>query len=96
MAETRTLKLDFVVKEWQNQKILFGILNYALCRFQNYKIPVGRTDTLIINVKKILHLVVLPALVILRTNKIQGGEGRGVTCISGEVAALLFIHSVET
>ena len=32
MAEAQTLKLDIVVKKWQNQKILFGILIYALCR----------------------------------------------------------------
>ena len=46
MAEARTLKLDFVVKKWQNQKILFGLLIYALYRFQNQKHPVGRIDTL--------------------------------------------------
>ena len=46
VAEGRTLKLDFVVKKWQDQKIIFGILIYALCRFQNYKNPVGHIDTL--------------------------------------------------
>ena len=45
VAEARTLKLDLVVKKWQNQKNL-GILIYALCRFQNHKNPVGRIDTL--------------------------------------------------
>ena len=47
VAEVRTLKLDFMVKKWQNQKIIFGILIYALCRLQNHKNPVGRIDTLI-------------------------------------------------
>ena len=46
VAEGRTLKLDFVVKKWQDQKLIFGILIYALCRFQNHKNPVGRIDTL--------------------------------------------------
>ena len=46
MAEVRTLKLDFVVKKWQNQYIIFGILIYALCRFQNHKNPVGHIETL--------------------------------------------------
>ena len=46
MAEVRTLKLYFVVKKWQNQKIIFGIFIYALCRFQNHKNPVGCIDTL--------------------------------------------------
>ena len=46
MAEARTLKLDFVVKKWQNQKLIFGILIYALCRFQNHKNPIGHKDTL--------------------------------------------------
>ena len=45
MAEVRTLKLDFVVKKWQNLKRLFGILIYTLCRFQNDKNPVGHIDT---------------------------------------------------
>ena len=45
-AEAQTLKLDFVVKKWQNQKNIFGILIYALCRFQNHRNPVGRIDTL--------------------------------------------------
>ena len=53
MAEARTLKLNFVVKQWQNQKIIFGILIYALCRFQNHKNPVGRIDTLIQSVRSI-------------------------------------------
>ena len=30
----------FLVKKWQNQKIIFVILIYALCRFQNDKNPV--------------------------------------------------------
>ena len=42
----KTLKLDFVVKKWQDQKISFGILIYDLRRFQNHKNPVGRIDTL--------------------------------------------------
>ena len=46
VAEGWTLKLDFVVKKWQDQKITFGILIYALCRFQNYKNPVGCIDNL--------------------------------------------------
>ena len=46
MAEARTLKLDFMVKKWQNQKTLFGILIYALCRFQSHKNRIGRIDTL--------------------------------------------------
>ena len=53
MAEARTLKLDFVVKKWQNQKIICGILIYAFCRFQNRKNPVGRVDTLILKLKLI-------------------------------------------
>ena len=55
MAEKQTLKLDFMVKKWQDQKIIFGILIYTLCRFQNYKNPVGRIDTL-----KLTSLVGLP------------------------------------
>ena len=34
-------------------KIIFGILIYALCRFQNHKNPVGHIDTLI---EKIVYL----------------------------------------
>ena len=47
MVEAQTLKLDFMVKKWQNQKIISGILIYALCRF-----PVGRIDTLKAKTKK--------------------------------------------
>ena len=36
----------FVVKKWQNPKIISGILIYALCRFQNHKNPVSRINTL--------------------------------------------------
>ena len=32
------------MKKWQDQKNSFGILIYALCRFQNYKNPLGRID----------------------------------------------------
>ena len=48
VAEAWTLKLNFMVKKWRDQKIIFGILIYALCRFQNYiyKNPEGRIDTL--------------------------------------------------
>ena len=46
VAEGQTLKLDFVMKRWQDQKKIFGILIYALCRFQNYKNHVGCIDTL--------------------------------------------------
>ena len=47
MAEGRTLKLDFMVKKWQDQKNYFWdtYCIYALCRFQDYKKPVGCIDT---------------------------------------------------